>query len=313
MFPLSPSKTLTRLAFATGLLSKLVLGVTIDDVFRVKEGTEKGGCDAYKADLALWFEDAIKLADIAAAGIAATDDKTREYLDGFFSIGPGGDTSAVSLFVSRVQKVLSNEQIPPGGKPWLFCDSTWLEEQAWDAVLRDSDGNPQEDGETAEQKYEPTDQQKIDKRPFWSAELGYIFFEPGDYCTLRKKKSDPLNQGATQDLTEPNTVTLCINNFPSGASTLAQIASVDAPRISIKDRQANSLTLFHELFHLSSGSDDTPDHSYELSKILNFPAATAVQNPESYSFYALALYLGQQNPVYTFASGRSVKPRRTRG
>lgn len=96
MFSLSSSKTLTRLAFATGLLSKLVLGVTIDNVFRVKEGTEKGGCDAYKANLALWFEDSIKLADIAAAGVAATDDKTREYLDGFFSIGPGGDTSAAS-------------------------------------------------------------------------------------------------------------------------------------------------------------------------------------------------------------------------
>lgn len=111
MFSLSSSKTLTRLALATGLLSQLVLGVTIDDVFRVKEGTEKGGCDASKADLALWFEDSIKLADIAAAGIAATDDKTREYLDGFFSIGPGGDTSTVSRTLpqsSNLRKSHSN-------------------------------------------------------------------------------------------------------------------------------------------------------------------------------------------------------------
>ncbi|KAH8672193.1 hypothetical protein BGZ61DRAFT_536850 [Ilyonectria robusta] len=193
MFSLSSSKTLTRLALAlaTALLGQLV-----------------------SADLALWFDDSIKLADIATAGIVATDEKTREYLDGFFSIGPGGDTSTVSLFVGRVQKVLSGQQIRPGGKPWLLCHSTWLEKQAWDAVLKNADGSPQEGGKTVEHEYEPTDEQKIEKHPLWSTELGHIFFKPGDYCALRKKKSDPFNQGATQDLTQPNTVTLCINNFP---------------------------------------------------------------------------------------------------
>lgn len=42
-----------------------------------------------------------------------------------------------------------------------LCTDLLNLEQAWDAVLRDSDGKPQEDGQTAEQKYEPTDQQSM--------------------------------------------------------------------------------------------------------------------------------------------------------
>lgn len=34
-------------------------------------------------------------------------------------------------------------------------------EQAWDAVLKDADGSPQEDGKTVEHEYEPTDEQSM--------------------------------------------------------------------------------------------------------------------------------------------------------
>ncbi|KAF7551872.1 hypothetical protein G7Z17_g4719 [Cylindrodendrum hubeiense] len=290
MFSMSPSIRLTRLAFVTGLLSQLVLGVTINDVFIVKEGTENGGCDAFADAITQAFEDSIKLADIAAAGIATTDDKTREYLDTFFNIKPGEDTSTAAGYVSQVKAILDNSRTLPSGKPWLFCDSTWVEEQAWDSVVKNADGTPQEDGQTVEEKYPETEEHKTEFRPFWSSDLSqYISLEPGDYCSTRG------NQGATQDLIAPNTVTLCMNNFPpTQASGLAQIAPVAATGVSIKDRQANSLTLFHEMFHLSSGSAITPDHSYKLVDITNFDTDTAVQNPESYSFYALAFEAKKQ-------------------
>ncbi|KAH6962347.1 hypothetical protein BKA56DRAFT_622899 [Ilyonectria sp. MPI-CAGE-AT-0026] len=195
MFSLSSSKTLTRLALATVLLGRLVSSVTTDDVFRVKEGTEKGGCDAYKADLALWFDDSIKLADIATAGIAATDRHasiwtassalgqavTRRLF--LFSLAEFRKCSAVS----RSDLVVNHGSFAtvPGtkSKREIQCSKMLM------GVLRRTER-------------------------LWSMNMNQRMSKPGDYCTLRKKKSDPLNQGATQDLTQPNTVTLCINNFP---------------------------------------------------------------------------------------------------
>ena len=92
--------------------------------------------------------------------------------------------------------------------------------------------------------------------PFWSDDLRqYLQSDPGDYCS-----SDKDNFGATQDMTSPSTVTLCTDNFPSSqGDTLAAIPAVSAERVSVSTLQVHSLTLFHEMFHLTLGTAGTPD------------------------------------------------------
>ncbi|RYC54027.1 hypothetical protein CHU98_g12183 [Xylaria longipes] len=75
-------------------------------------------------------------------------------------------------------------------------------------------------------------------------------------------------------------------------------------KVSISTLQVHSLTLFHEMFHLVLGTAGTPDHSYNLNSTVRFGTPKAIQNPESYTFYALAYFLGQ-NTQFTFANSKS--------
>ncbi|RYP19192.1 hypothetical protein DL765_003507 [Monosporascus sp. GIB2] len=267
----------------------------VADVFQVKSGTTKGGCDG--KNIEGWFRDAKTLIDSASTGAAATDQDSRKYLKTFFSIGPNDDATQAGDPIGRVASVIDAKNPPPGGKPWLFCNSDWLEEQKWTDVAYDpATGQKRTDGKKVQDLFQMVPNQS----PFWSDDLRqYLRADPGDYC------SDRDNFAATQDQTRPSTVTLCIDNFLSSqGETLSDIPAVTAEKVSVSTLQVHSLTLFHEMFHLALGTAGTPDEGYNLNSIVRFGTTKAVRNPESFTFYALAYYLGQTTQ-YTFANSKS--------
>ncbi|KAI1372059.1 hypothetical protein F4677DRAFT_273640 [Hypoxylon crocopeplum] len=306
MSPASPSMSfISHLTKQIFFFSSLSQAVTVHDVFNVKGGKSNGGCDGQNIDK--WFSDSQTLIDSAAAGAAATDADSRAYLKTFFNIGPTDDADQAGDPISKVKSILDNDSEPPGGKPWLFCNSDWLLEQKWTDIAYDPvTGQPR----TNNEKIQDVSPKVAGQVPFWSDDLRqYIISSPGDYC------SQAGNMAATQDMTAPSTVTLCINQFLSDQEdTLADIPTVTAQKTSISKLQVHSLNLFHEMFHLALGTKDTPDASYKLNGIVRLGTAKAIQNPESYALYALAYYLGQHTQ-YTFATSKSankpVTPKRS--
>ncbi|KAI0452898.1 hypothetical protein F5B21DRAFT_515733 [Xylaria acuta] len=287
---------IARVAIVFSALTPAIHGVSVGDVFEVKQGTTAGGCDGKNIDG--WFADTLTLANSASIGAAAIDQDSRKYLKTFFNIDPQGDATQAGDPIGQVNDVLNMKSLPPGGKPRLYCNSDWLQEQQWDDIaFDDATGLPRTDQKKVQDIF-PKDTNGL--VPFWSDDLRqYLKADPGDYC------SDKDNLAATQDQTAPSTVTLCIDNFAgSQGETLANIPSVTKEKVSVSTLQVHSLTLFHEMFHLVLGTAGTPDHSYSLNSIVRFGTTKAIQNPESYTFYALAYYLGQ-NTQFTFANSKS--------
>ncbi|RYP57837.1 hypothetical protein DL769_009245 [Monosporascus sp. CRB-8-3] len=296
MLNLLPSSVppLARFIVVASCLVPAVHGA-VADVFQVKGGNTRGGCDGKNIDG--WFTDVKTLIDSASAGVAATDEDSRKYLKTFFSIGPNDDATQAGDPIRRVASVVDAKNPPPGGKPWLFCNSDWLEEQQWTDVAYDpATGQRRTDGKRVRDIL----QMETNLSPFWSDDLReYLLADPGDYC------SGSGNLGATQDQTRPSTVTLCIDNFPSNQGvTLSDIPAITAEKVSVSTLQVHSLTLFHEMFHLALGTAATPDAGYNLNSVVRYATKKAVTNPESFTFYALAYYLGQ-NTQYTFANSKS--------
>ncbi|KAI0419646.1 hypothetical protein F5X98DRAFT_362398 [Xylaria grammica] len=289
---------IAQVAIILTTFTPAILGISVGDVFIVKTGTTNGGCDGKNIDG--WFDDTVTLANSASAGAAAVDQDSRKYLMTFFSIRPQDDATKAGDQINRVKDVLDLKGLPPKGKPRLYCNSKWLQEQKWtDIAFDDVTGLPRTDQKKVEDVF-PKDTNGL--VPFWSDDLRqYLKADPGDYC------SDKDNLAATQDQTGPSTVTLCIDNFASTqGETLANVPSVTKEKVSVSSLQVHSLTLFHEMFHLVLGTAGTPDHSYNLNSIVRFGTAKATENPESYTFYALAYYLGQTTQ-FTFANSKSAK------
>ncbi|KAI0470529.1 hypothetical protein GGR56DRAFT_659205, partial [Xylariaceae sp. FL0804] len=83
------ARSLARLALPLVALLPAARAVSVNDVFIVKGGSTKGGCDGKNVDG--WFADSQTLAGAAVTGAAATDTDNRQYLKTFFSIGPNDD------------------------------------------------------------------------------------------------------------------------------------------------------------------------------------------------------------------------------
>ncbi|KAF2963216.1 hypothetical protein GQX73_g10360 [Xylaria multiplex] len=273
-----PASQIARAVIVLVLSTPAIQGISVGDVFEVKAGTTKGGCDGKNIDG--WFADTLTLASLASSGAAATDQDSRKYLQTFFSIGPQGDATRAGGPIGQVNDVLN------------------MKKQKWDDIaFDDATGLPRTDQKKVQDIFSRDTNGLV---PFWSDDLRqYLKADSGDYC------SDKENLAATQDQTAPSTVTLCIDNFSSTqGDTLANVPSVTKEKVSVSTLQVHSLTLFHEMFHLVLGTAGTPDHSYSLNSIVRFGTAKAIQNPESYTFYALAYHLGQ-NTQFTFANSKS--------
>lgn len=95
IYPMLPSLSssatqLVHILFVIYSLVPIAHGA-ITDVFHVKGGTTKGGCDG--KNIVGWFADVERLIDSAETGAAATDQDSRKYLQTFFSIGPNDDAN----------------------------------------------------------------------------------------------------------------------------------------------------------------------------------------------------------------------------
>jgi hypothetical protein len=165
-------------------------------------------------------------------------------------------------------------------KPFLYCNSDWLELKSWTDNAQDDDGNEydNDDGQkvTILEEY-PNDVQiteivngqpdTIQQVPYWSADQNsYIFdisYAGGTYCGAAT------NKGATVTILPARTVTLCPISFQprtndGGTPTLG--SKTPAVGGALQTFSPQSLTLFHELFHLTLGNDITPDPGRKCSQ-----------------------------------------------
>ncbi|KAF5645822.1 GAL4-transcription factor [Fusarium tjaetaba] len=296
-------------------------------------GIPVGGCNSYKGKLNKWWADARKLVD--AALLYAEDDSVDgpEYLYTFFALDPppadAQERATVRARLRLVKEFIDGDTQLPTGKPWLFCSSRWLKRMDWDDVAYDKETGDKFTGDDAKKVRDvideptpPPDEANEPKEfPYWSSDLKeYLIDEADDYCT---KKVDGVIQhfGATHEGPEEKwkTVTICVSNLRWNAKNdhLA-LGIVRTEGKSIVEYRAQSMTLFHELFHVVLGNANTEEHekSYDLPYIANprreegedpgdedqdiISTQEALYNPESYTLYALASLLGQNNKDYTY-------------
>ncbi|KAL1863514.1 hypothetical protein Plec18167_000607 [Paecilomyces lecythidis] len=160
--------------------------------------------------------------------------------------------------------------------------------------------------------------------PYWSDDLSEYIFDQNyggkTYCTDAKR-----NLAATQEQTSASTITLCPSSFtnPNGADGLGSVTPITGQ--SIHDVLPRSATLYHELFHLVMGPDDTPDITYSWSDQQKTLATKGTRiadgydetweqlfrrNPETYVFFSVGYWYFQQtqwsnaaNERWSFQSG----------
>ncbi|KAG4280585.1 hypothetical protein FPRO06_11918 [Fusarium proliferatum] len=318
------------------LLAQYALG-SIDSVFNVKQGVVGvGGCTSYKSKLNRWWTDARKLVDAALS--YAQDDSVDgpEYIYTFFALDPPpADARYREILIATLQSVknfIDGDLHLPTGKPWLFCSSKWLERMDWDDVAYDKETGDKFTGDDAKKVRDvvdeptppPDEANQPEEFPFWSSDVReYLMDEADDYCS---KKVDGVIQhfGATHEAPTWKSVTICVSNLPWNAKNdHLRLGAIQNEGKSIVEYRAQSMTLFHELFHIVLGNADTQEHekSYDLDYIANprkeegedpgdedqdiISTQEALYNPESYTLYALSCLLGQRNERFTFASTRS--------
>ncbi|KAL4796922.1 hypothetical protein BDV19DRAFT_387792 [Aspergillus venezuelensis] len=267
---------------------------TIDSLFTVKLNTdESGGCKARSSLLKQYLQES---KDLAAAGLQAIEhaqdssasqhDVAKRYLQAYFAIGED-DATALTSVKDNLQKVsnfLSGKKLD--NTPRLYCHDTWLKRHARTDIAWDTDGNEirtmDKDGvehplsiENCEQYKELfwyyDDGRKVWKTnkqvPYWSDDLSQYLADAdygsgGGFCTGSN------NQGGTQHMTTPSTITLCPISFTSSSDHTPKLGSRSPANgqkggIKLPKILPRSVTLYHELFHLVLGSEATPDATYE--------------------------------------------------
>ncbi|KAH7253121.1 hypothetical protein B0J15DRAFT_549851 [Fusarium solani] len=358
-FKFSPSLApwLARLTILLAFVSPTIQGTisaragTIDDVFHIKTGTEKGGCDDY--DVVQWWNDGRVLAGAAdqvlrnartskANGVTNSD--SQKHLWTFFKVDAADDSfdSTVDTMIANLTKVrdaIDDESEGEDGddKPWIFCDSTFQAEMKWTATAL-IEGTGAEDPDKRQMRkvyadiYEvnylevkkkrdkasKTERAKIPQPfvPFWCDDLkAFRYDEPGDYCSKGRGKQKT-NMGATDDNLQPNTLTFCPQNWGNAARypNMFQFPDVTAEGVSMEEYTVEALTFLHEMFHFALENENTPDTAYLLGEIVGSDVLAdgaaitqeqAIANPESWTLFALACYLGTRFPDYTWASTKS--------
>ncbi|KAF5556836.1 hypothetical protein FPHYL_7867 [Fusarium phyllophilum] len=215
----------------------------VTEVFRVKSGTELGGCDNF--DVNRWFSDARLLVNVAKQALLEAqqffdkgnkDSQIEKYLRAFFRFDPE-DVSAKSTLekmiddINEVDSELGFTE-PGDDMAWVFCDSTFAEQKSWSSkALVEGTGAPNPDGKTIKQIFPDECQENYTKRkaalkkeksgtkrmllprefyPFWVDDFKqYRFAEDVTYCNKAGKK----NMAGTDDNFQPNTITFCTMNW----------------------------------------------------------------------------------------------------
>ncbi|KAF7557134.1 hypothetical protein G7Z17_g885 [Cylindrodendrum hubeiense] len=291
----------------------------VTDVFNVMSGTEKGGCDAY--DVNEWFHNAWFFASEANDALMdARNAKARGVTDA------DSQDEVIAAFMNR---------IPGDDVPWIFCDSTSAVAAKWsDVALTAGTGAVDAEGRKIQEVYAVLYEENWLKRnrdikqeknkaeraklprpfiPFWVDALkAYRYAETGDYCSKNYKR----NMAGTDDNFQPTTITFCPKNWKSvHYKEIHEFpATLEEEGVSINEFTIEGLTFFHEMFHNALLNKHTPDTAYSIGEITRaveledgefISQEEAIANPESWTLFALAWYLGHRYPDYTFASTES--------
>ncbi|KAF4332244.1 hypothetical protein FBEOM_13964 [Fusarium beomiforme] len=289
----------------------------VTEVFNVKTGTEKGGCDNYNVNK--WYSVSIRLLEDISHALkeaqeafekGVTDSQIQKHLWTFFRIDATDASS--KPFVDEMKENLTSvqgelkETADGPDKPWIFCDGKYAEQKKWsDKALEPETGVPNADGKTIKQVFP-------ELFPFWIDDIKqYRYAEENDYCFKANRK----NMAGTDDNFQPNTITFCPMNWKEVKyKTIDDIPAVTEEGISIKQFTVEGLTFFHEVFHYALESINTPDVAYNLNQITGgepledgtfITPDQAIANPESWTMFALAWKLGLRNPKFTFESSVS--------
>ncbi|RSL62920.1 hypothetical protein CEP54_005458 [Fusarium duplospermum] len=280
----------------------------------------------------------------AAKANGITNSDSQMHLWTFFKVDAVEDSfeSTVDRMINDLQKVRDaiddeSEGEDSDDKPWIFCDSTFQTEMKWTATaLVEGTGEEDPEGRQIRNVFEGYYQvnylevrkkrEKASKAerakmplpfvPFWCEDLkAYRYDEPGDYCS-KGRGSQKTNMGATDDNLQPNTLTFCPQNWGDAARypNMFQFPDVTEEGVSMEEYTTEAMTFLHEMFHFALEVENTPDTAYLLGEIVGSVALAdgapitqeqAIKNPESWTLFALACYLGERFPDYTWASTKS--------
>ncbi|KAK2072484.1 hypothetical protein P8C59_006834 [Phyllachora maydis] len=282
---------------------------TVNEVFHIKPGTTAGGCDNHASLLRDWFKDAQALTDAALRRVQRTDADSAQYLATFFGLklehaAPVADRlRAVRHFLHTPT---SDDPADGANRPWLFCSDAWLREQAWTEVAYDSDtGQPRQDGKRIRDLVPDAQQDEIEF-PYWSSDLSsYLVLSPEMHCT----NGQVLGASGREGWDVWSYVALCTENIAADrhrvkALTLSQVRPVTDIWVQVAERYPASLVLLHEIFHIVNSP--MPDWAYEFAEVIALRPDHAIENPETYVLYALALWLAEKNEAFSFSPGWSV-------
>ncbi|KAF7555871.1 hypothetical protein G7Z17_g1840 [Cylindrodendrum hubeiense] len=329
-----------QFAAALNLLSPLVQAVKITDIFTVKTSAGGGSCNDYMPQVEAWFKDSLAIASvpIAVASNAVKDgfdnsiQVDMEYLATYFRIPPPDDEPAN---LKRAKAFMQGEMTLDKGKPWLYCGGGWAEEVEWTAEVRadrEIQENSQENYNHGTKLWEiflgyytvyywtrlHGQAINLEERPpffpWWVEDMKQYIFLPAD--TDGNPCESGANLASTMFQTAPWSVTLCFGNDGLGRPQLLSDPKIDPiteENQLVSVRRSVSITLYHEIIHLITGS--SVDFAYDFAQIVGQePSFTTgeeitwdqnILNPESYTLFALATYLGEQHADYVFWSGQS--------
>ncbi|KAJ5397870.1 hypothetical protein N7509_005983 [Penicillium cosmopolitanum] len=260
-------------------LSNLVAGKALDNVFNVKSGTTKGGCDSYRSgqvneNLDAYFEEAQKIIKTAsdAFGKYNTDVQVQKLGKTFFGITPnsqqtGTNSNEDANLLKHVQDWFKDldtyAQGGSGQKIPLYCNSDWLEETT---TVYDSSGKAKNNQVVSDDKAYGKTVPQLKKKTwvaFWSDDLKEYYFgppytsNPPTYCGDNGNIAvvTPMSTGK-----ESLSLTLCPGGFFKKPNTLEALddSSSDIGH-SLQSLETRSLSIVHELVHACKGPDDTPD------------------------------------------------------
>ncbi|KAF9871761.1 hypothetical protein CkaCkLH20_10695 [Colletotrichum karsti] len=295
--------------------------LAVDTLFRVDFSTDEfGGCrTAGRTAIQNMLDEAETLAGVGVQLVdnyGQTSGEAKRLLDVFVNGNTDAHRTTMKNYFSGVQAFLArNENVPNGGKPYLFCSDTWLDKNTLKSEARDSEGNSFPKGDLSglpaliENVPAYMDKRNQNPRtlrtPYWSFIHNQYLFDAyysskGGFCSKDE------NIAVTSDLLLPATVTLCPKLFRQPVSGLGvQITPLTSSVIPLRPRDIpnnaqrlsdilpSSTTLYHELFHLIHGSANTypaGGEKYTIIDLGKLSADDALANPETYAAVSIAYW-----------------------
>ncbi|EPE31326.1 hypothetical protein GLAREA_12629 [Glarea lozoyensis ATCC 20868] len=289
---------------------------------------------ALKRNLNAWFGIKVKATDMDPVEADRLDTVTRS-------------VQSVKDFLEMRNPSLKEPQIDgSGGKPWLFCNSDWQHETelmfdgdlglpiyAADGVTQGNlrtwpipdNANPADPFIDILLKMRQGSAPDWAHYAYWSPDIRDYVIEkasarypgnPPSWCNGQDMTPEEQRFGLTSVSQLRDTITICPDAFDEAKSepfetidlTFAS-AAARSVRMDLEKTAPRSLTLFHELIHLTSGVENTPDVGTKPTECLKnrLRKLDMSRNPDSIVFFAWSYYLENNGPEPKFSwhSGKS--------